>query len=101
MTLVRDLSVAEQQMVEIARALSMQSRLIVMDEPTSALSRDRGREALRASSATSRREGLAIIFVTHRLEEVFEICDRYTVLRDGRSSAAARSPRPTSTASSG
>ena len=46
MTLVRELSVAEQQMVEIARALSMKSRLIVMDEPTSALSRDRGREAL-------------------------------------------------------
>src|SRR5258708_3487731 len=83
MTLVRDLSVAEQQIVEIARALSMRSRLIVMDEPTSALS-----EAEVANLATIirrlRSEGISIIFVTHRLEEVFRLCDRYTVLRDGR-----------------
>src|SRR5271166_5743529 len=82
MTLVRDLSVAEQQLVEIARALSMRSRLIVMDEPTSALS-----EAEVANLAriirTLKAEGLSIIFVTHRLEEVFRLCDRYTVLRDG------------------
>jgi inositol transport system ATP-binding protein len=83
MRLVRDLSVAEQQMVEIARALSMRSRLIVMDEPTSALS---------ASEVTKlygiirgmKEAGISIIFVTHRLEEVIEICDRYTVLRDSR-----------------
>ena len=83
MTLVRDLSVAEQQLVEIARALSMRSRLIVMDEPTSALS-----EAEVANLAriirTLKSEGLSIIFVTHRLEEVFRLCDRFTVLRDGR-----------------
>ena len=82
MTPVRDLSVAEQQLVEIARALSMRSRLIVMDEPTSALS-----EAEVANLArivrTLKAEGLSIIFVTHRLEEVFRLCDRYTVLRDG------------------
>ena len=82
MTLVRDLSVAEQQLVEIARALSMRSKLIVMDEPTSALS-----EAEVANLArivrTLKAEGLSIIFVTHRLEEVFRLCDRYTVLRDG------------------
>src|SRR6202167_6004778 len=83
MTLVRDLSVAEQQLVEIARALSMRSRLIVMDEPTSALS-----EAEVANLAsiirTLKSEGLSIIFVTHRLEEVFRLCERFTVLRDGR-----------------
>jgi inositol transport system ATP-binding protein len=83
MTLVRDLSVAEQQLVEITRALSMRSRLIVMDEPTSALS-----EAEVASLAVIirrlRSEGISVIFVTHRLEEVFRLCDRYTVLRDGR-----------------
>src|ERR1700728_2736901 len=83
MTLFRDLSVAEQQLVEIARALSMRSRLIVMDEPTSALS-----EAEVANLAsiirTLKSEGLSIIFVTHRLEEVFRLCERYTVLRDGR-----------------
>src|SRR5277367_2777784 len=82
MTQVRDLSVAEQQLVEIARALSMRSKLIVMDEPTSALS-----EAEVANLAriirTLKAEGLSIIFVTHRLEEVFRLCDRYTVLRDG------------------
>ncbi len=82
MTPVRDLSVAEQQLVEIARALSMRSRLIVMDEPTSALS-----EAEVANLAGIIRklkaEGLSIIFVTHRLEEVFRLCDRFTVLRDG------------------
>ncbi|HTJ59080.1 MAG TPA: sugar ABC transporter ATP-binding protein [Devosiaceae bacterium] len=81
-TLVHDLSVAEQQMVEIARALSMQSKLIVMDEPTSALSRTEV-ENLFGIIRTLKAEGISTIFVTHRLEEVFEICDRFTVLRDG------------------
>ncbi len=81
--LVRDLSVAEQQMVEIARALSMKSQLIVMDEPTSALSRNEV-EKLFAIIRDLKRDGITTIFVTHRLEEVFDICDRYTVLRDGR-----------------
>ncbi len=81
--LVRDLSVAEQQMVEIARALSMKSQMIVMDEPTSALSRTEV-EKLFAIIRSLKRDGITTIFVTHRLEEVFEICDRYTVLRDGR-----------------
>jgi inositol transport system ATP-binding protein len=82
-TRVRDLSVAEQQMVEIARALSMKSRIIVMDEPTSALSRSEV-EKLFVIVRGLKAEGISTIFVTHRLEEVFEICDRYTVLRDGR-----------------
>ncbi len=81
--LVRDLSVAEQQMVEIARALSMKSRLIVMDEPTSALSRAEVEKLFEIVRAL-KKDGITTIFVTHRLEEVFEICDRYTVLRDGR-----------------
>jgi inositol transport system ATP-binding protein len=82
MTPVRDLSVAEQQLVEIARALSMQSRLIVMDEPTAALSEAEVANLVRIVRAL-KAEGLSIIFVTHRLEEVFRLCDRYTVLRDG------------------
>jgi inositol transport system ATP-binding protein len=82
MTLVRDLSVAEQQLVEITRALSMRSRLIVMDEPTSALSEVEVANLVRIIRAL-KAEGLSIIFVTHRLEEVFRLCDRYTVLRDG------------------
>ncbi len=81
--LVRHLSVAEQQMVEIARALSMQSRLIVMDEPTSALSSTEVAKLFRIVRDL-KAHGLSVIFVTHRLEEVMEICDRYTVLRDGR-----------------
>jgi inositol transport system ATP-binding protein len=83
MTRVRDLSVAEQQLVEIARALSMRSRLIVMDEPTSALSETEVANLVRIIR-TLKAEGLSIIFVTHRLEEVFRLCDRFTVLRDGR-----------------
>jgi inositol transport system ATP-binding protein len=88
MTQVRDLSVAEQQMVEIARALSMQSRLIIMDEPTSALSESevvRLKQIMRDLKA----QGLSIIFVTHRLEEVMDICDRITVLRDGHNAGEA------------
>jgi len=88
-TLVRQLSVAEQQMVEIARALSMQSRLIVMDEPTSALSQAEVEKLFRLV-ADLKAEGISTIFVTHRLEEVFRICDRFTVLRDGRNAGAGR-----------
>src|SRR5215468_3979813 len=83
MSVVRDLNVAEQQMVEIARALSMKSRLIVMDEPTSALSSTEVEKLFRIAREL-KAHGLSIIFVTHRLEEVMQICDRYTVLRDGR-----------------
>src|SRR5277367_5392720 len=83
MTQVRDLSVAEQQLVEIARALSMRSRLIIMDEPTAALSETEVANLVRIVRAL-KAEGLSIIFVTHRLDEVFRLCDRYTVLRDGR-----------------
>jgi inositol transport system ATP-binding protein len=80
---VRDLSVAEQQTVEIARALSMRSRLIIMDEPTSALSVAEVQRLFRIVRDL-KAEGIGIIFVTHRLEEVMAICDSYTVLRDGR-----------------
>jgi inositol transport system ATP-binding protein len=83
MTPVRDLSVAEQQMVEIARALSMESRLIIMDEPTSALS-EAEVERLLGIMRALREAGLGVIFVTHRLSEAMSICDRVTVLRDGR-----------------
>ena len=83
MSVVRGLSVAEQQMVEIARALSMKSRLIVMDEPTSALSLSEVEKLFRIVREL-KAQGLSIIFVTHRLEEVMQVCDRYTVLRDGR-----------------
>ena len=80
--LVADLSVAEQQMVEIARALSMSAKLVVMDEPTSALS-DKEVQRLFSIVAGLKARGISVVFVTHRLEEVLRICDRATVLRDG------------------
>ena len=82
-TLVSALSVAEQQLVEIARALSLKSRLIIMDEPTSALTETEVQKLL-SIMGRLRTDGVAIMFVTHRLEEASAICDRMTVLRDGR-----------------
>jgi len=86
--LVRNLSVAEQQIVEIARALSMKSRLIIMDEPTSALS-DHEVRRLFQIIRDLKAQGISIIFVSHRLEEVKALCDRITVLRDGRNAGEA------------
>ncbi len=79
---VSDLSVGEQQMIEIARALSMKSRIIIMDEPTSALTEHEVDRLFRIIADLKQR-GLSIIYVTHRLQEVMQICDRVTVLRDG------------------
>lgn len=79
---VANLSVAEQQMVEIARALSVKARVIIMDEPTSALTKNEVQH-LFTTIRDLKAQGLGIIFISHRMEEVFEICDRITVLRDG------------------
>jgi inositol transport system ATP-binding protein len=79
---VSDLSVGEQQMVEIARAISMESRIIIMDEPTSALTETEVDRLFRIVADLKKR-GISIIYVTHRLQEVMAICDRVTVLRDG------------------
>lgn len=87
--LVADLSVAEQQMVEIARALTVKARLIIMDEPTSALSEAEVTRLIAIMQAL-RAEGVAIMFVTHRLEEAMAICDRFTILRDGKLAAMRR-----------
>ncbi|MFT4038412.1 MAG: sugar ABC transporter ATP-binding protein [Thermomicrobiales bacterium] len=80
---VRDLSVAEQQMVEIAKALSTNARLVIMDEPTSALT-DREVDSLLAIVNNLKAQGLGVIFITHRLDELAPIGDWVTVLRDGR-----------------
>ena len=82
-TLARGLSVADQQIVEIAKALSFDARVIVMDEPTAALSNaevDRLFEVI----AALRAEGAAVLFISHRLADVFKTCQRVTVMRDGR-----------------
>jgi rhamnose transport system ATP-binding protein len=79
----RGLSIADQQIVEIGKALSLNARVIVMDEPTAALS---ALEVARLFEVvrTLRAGGAAVLFISHRLEEVFEICQRVTVMRDGR-----------------
>ncbi len=79
----RGLTLAEQQTVEIAKALSLRVRVLIMDEPTASLSAHEVRR-LFGIVETLRREGVAVLFISHRMEEVFEIADRVTVLRDGR-----------------
>lgn len=87
-TPVRDLPVARQQLVEISKALSLKARVIVMDEPTAALTQ-RETKDLFAIIRRLKRSGVAIIYITHRLEEARAIGDRVTVLRDGRRVATA------------
>jgi ABC-type sugar transport system ATPase subunit len=81
-----DLTVAEQQTVEIARALASDARIIVMDEPTAALSQQEV-DKLLAIIEDLKRKGIAIIYISHRLEEVLSLADRITVLRDGETVA--------------
>jgi rhamnose transport system ATP-binding protein len=81
-TKARNLSVAQQQMVEIARALSVNARVLIMDEPTSSLTSNEVDELFRITRKL-REEGTAVIFISHRLEELFALADRVTTLRDG------------------
>jgi rhamnose transport system ATP-binding protein len=86
---VRSLSMPEQQLVEIARALGAEARILIMDEPTASLS-DREVERLFGVIAELRDQGVGIVYVSHRLEELFRIADRVTVLRDGAPVATRR-----------
>ena len=85
----RSLSVAGQQLVEIAKALASGARILVMDEPSAALSTPEV-AALHDVIRDLRRQGVGIVYVSHRLEEIAAVCDRVTVLRDGRNVGAAR-----------
>ena len=78
----RNLSIAQQQMIEIARALSVNARILIMDEPTSSLTLNEVEELFRIVRHL-REEGTGIVFISHRLAELFELADRVTVLRDG------------------
>ncbi len=80
---VRDLSVADQQIIEIAKALVYESKIVIMDEPNSALT-DKETKSLFEIIKRMKKQGITILYISHRLEEVFQICDRITVLRDGQ-----------------
>ena len=82
-TLVKNLSVAKRHMVEITKALSLDAKLVIMDEPTSALT---GREVedLFRIVRSLKESGKAILFISHKFDEIFTICDYYTVFRDGQ-----------------
>ncbi|MGR7921632.1 ribose ABC transporter ATP-binding protein RbsA [Zobellella denitrificans] len=82
-TRVGDLSIGAQQMVEIAKALSFEAAVIIMDEPTDALTDTETRALFRVIEEL-RQAGCGIVYISHRLKEIFEICDRVTVLRDGK-----------------
>lgn len=80
-------NIATQQMVAIARAVSFQSKLVIMDEPTSSLD-EREVETLFEVIRQLKREGVSVIFVSHRLDELYAVCDRVTVMRDGQTVAS-------------
>lgn len=82
-TAVADLSIGQQQMVEIARALSLDAEIIIMDEPTDALT-DIETDILAEVVAELRAEGRSLVLITHRLNEIFSMCDEVAVLRDGQ-----------------
>ncbi|MEY2891681.1 MAG: hypothetical protein RJA98_1589, partial [Pseudomonadota bacterium] len=88
-TLVRDLSLAQRHLIEIARALSQQAKVVILDEPTAALSQAEIRDfygIVRGLKA----QGVAVLFITHKFDELFAVCDRYVVLRDGASVGTGR-----------
>ncbi len=77
-----DLSVGQQQMVEICKALMVDAKVIIMDEPTAALTESET-EGLFKVINSLRKKGVSIVYISHRMEEIFELCDRITILRDG------------------
>ena len=86
---MRGLGVADRQLLEIAKALSTNARLLIMDEPTAALSPNEV-EHLFATVRKLRERGVAVVYISHRLDEVAALADTVTVLRDGGTSRRAR-----------
>ena len=82
-TLVAELSVSQKQMVEIAKALSFKSKLIIMDEPSSSLTGEEMAELVKIIHQL-KAEGISIIYISHKLDEIFDFCDVVTILRDGQ-----------------
>lgn len=83
-TRVEELSIGQKQMVEIAKAISNHSKIVIMDEPTASLSHHEA-TVLKETIRKLRSDGIGIIYITHRLEEIFDLADRVTVMRDGNS----------------
>lgn len=81
--LVKNLQMGERQLIEIARCLTIDTKILVLDEPTSSLTRKEVQKLFNLMRRL-REKGISIIFISHRLDEVFEICDRITIMRDGR-----------------
>lgn len=82
-TRVRELSVAKQQMVEIAKAISYNSKILIMDEPTAALTDEETEDLFRVVEKL-KASGMAIVYISHRMDELKRICDKITIMRDGR-----------------
>ncbi len=80
--IMSDLSVGQQQMVEICKALMVDAKVLIMDEPTAALTQSET-EGLFKLIKSLRKKGVSIVYISHRMEEIFELCDRITILRDG------------------
>lgn len=80
---IKNLGMAQKQMVEIAKALSVKSKILILDEPTASLTQKEV-DALFAIIRDLKQEGVGIVYISHRLEEIFTLCDRVTVIRDGR-----------------
>lgn len=93
-THVEKLSIAERQMVEIAKALSYESQIIIFDEPTSSLTKKETQTLFRIIGKL-RDAGTCIIYISHKFEEIFELCDRVTVLRDGKNVGVVRTNETT------
>src|SRR4029453_13778827 len=81
--LAGELRIGDQQLIEIAKALSLQSDILIMDEPTSALTEAEGRRLYRVIERL-RKRGVTILYISHKMDEIFHLADRITVLRDGR-----------------
>jgi len=86
-TLVKQLSLAQRHLIEIARALSQNARVVILDEPTAALSQTEIRDFFGLVRGL-KEQGVAVLFITHKFDEIFAVCDRYVVLRDGASVGA-------------
>lgn len=82
-TKVSTLTVAKQQMVEIAKAISYHSKILIMDEPTAALTNDEIEDLFRVV-ARLKKQGIAIVYISHRMDELKRICDKITIMRDGK-----------------